>query len=46
MLYTSKRMQLANALEDLRKDTADKTLLGYFDRSRLLEGEVPFPPEA
>ena len=43
MLYTGKRMQLANALEDLRRDTAEKTMAGCFDRTRMLEGEVPFP---
>ena len=36
-------MHLAKALEDNQRDIEDKTLLGYFDRERVLAGEVPFP---
>ena len=37
---------MAKALEDLKRDQADKILLGYFDRARIMAGEVNFPPEA
>lgn len=37
-------MHLAKALEDLKRDYEDKALHGFFDRDRILAGEVPFPP--
>ena len=45
-LYTSRRQQLADTLENLKRDQMEKKLLGFFDRSKILAGEVPFPPEA
>ena len=43
MLYVGRRMHLAKALEDVKRDTQDKTLQGFYDRERVLAGEVPFP---
>ena len=43
ILYYGRRMHLAKALNDLKQDTEDKTLQGFFDRDRVLAGEVPFP---
>ena len=44
MLYYGRRMHLAKALEDLRRDNEDMELQGFFDREKVLAGEVPFPP--
>lgn len=44
MLYYGRRLHLAKALEFLKRDNDEKELLGFFDRDRVLAGEVPFPP--
>ena len=44
MLYYGRRMHLAKALDDLRRDNEEKELQGFFDRDRIMNGEVPFPP--
>ena len=44
MLYYGRRLHLAKALEFLKRDNEEKELLGFFDRDRVLAGEVPFPP--
>ena len=37
-------MHLAKALDELRRDNEEKELQGFFDRERIMNGEVPFPP--